>query len=108
MKAPNDLNESVGMRRLAPGPPVRAGDTDVQAIVGRVARGIRGLPVRSKPHVRVRGCRYLGSAGFVAVDKPSRQPARLCRSLYRQQEMSQQRHCIRAENEPLNVREVER
>ena len=75
-----------------------------------MARGIGGIVCRSgrEPHVPVRRSRDLGGVGFVAAHEPSELPARLCRSLYRQQEVPHHRHSVSAENEPLNVREVER
>ena len=51
----------------------------------------------------------LRGLGFVAAYEPSKLPARLLRSSYRQQEMPHHRHPVTAENEALNVvREVER
>ena len=42
------------------------------------------------------------------LTEPSELPARLCGIFHRQQEMPHDRHSVTAENEPLNVREVER
>ncbi len=85
-------------------------DADVETIVGRATRGIGGIVSRSgrKPHVPVLGSRELRGVGFVAAHEPSKLPARLCRTSYRQQEMPDHRHSVSAKNEPLNVREVER
>ena len=85
-------------------------DADVEAIVGRATRGIGKIVSRPgrEPHMPVRGSRDLRDVGFVTADEPSELPARLCRSSDRQQEMPHHRHRVAAENEPLNVREVER
>ena len=111
MNAPKDSNESVGTRcfdlqRNQSGPR----DTDVEAIVGRATRGSGGVVARSgrEPDVPILGRRDLRGVGFVAADEPSELPARLCRSSDRQQEVPHHRHRVRAEDEPLDVREVER
>ena len=110
MNAPNDLNDSVGMMMFEPQRhQSRPGETDVEAVVRRMARSIGEIVSRSgpEPHVPVLGGRDLRGVGFVAAHEPPELPARLCRRFDRQQEVPHHRHQVSAENEALNVGEVE-
>ena len=110
MKAPNDANDNrrdllFDLQRNQP----RPRDPHVEAIVGLVAWGIGGIvawPGR-EPHMPVLGSRHLGNVRLVAAHQSPELPARLCRSFDPQQEVPHHRHHVRAENEPLYVREVE-
>ena len=56
----------------------------------------------------VLGRRDLWGVGFVAADEPPELPPRLRRISHGQQEMPHHRHPVGAEDEPLDVPEVER
>ena len=93
------------LQRDQPGPR----DPEVEAIVGRVARGIGGIVARPgrEPHMPIVGRRHLGNVRLVAAHQSSELPARRCRIFDPQQEVPHHRHHVRAENEALYVREVE-
>src|SRR5436190_2754270 len=86
------------------------GNADVEAIVGLAARDIGGVVFRSrlKPDVPVFGSSDLRRVGLIAANEPPEQPAGLGGNANRQQEMPHHRHPVPAEDEPLNVAELER
>ena len=85
-------------------------DADVEAVVraaaGRIAEVVEG-PWR-EPYVPVSSGGDLRGVGLVAADEPSQLSARLRRRADRQQEVPRKGHHVGAEDEPLDVREVER
>ena len=86
------------------------GDAHIQAVVGRVARGCGRIVERAgrEPDMPVLGRRDLWGVGFVAADQASQLPPRLRRISDGQQKMPHHRHPVGAEDEPLDVREVQR
>src|SRR6267154_5715143 len=86
------------------------GNADVEAIVGLAARDIGGVVSRPRlePDVPVFGGGDLRRVGLIAANEPPEQPAGLRGNTDRKQEMSYHRHPVPAQDEPLNVAELER